>query len=418
MATDRTFATMLNEYLTYPLLKEELMKRDWLLQNIDKDNGWKGGNLVVPFKGAGASSISYGGLTASNDISQDAYVRGGVSTYKEAWGAMVFNHRDLMEHQSVSEQNFLKILPDAIDDFMSRFKVAVSCNLLNGPHIASVTATGTSLGVLEVNFPDRFDLGQKVYLQGTTAPLVFGYVSAINMNSDEASGHGTITIVSARGGATPLNLVAYTVADAGKVYYEGAATGNAFSSLRSALLSAANGGSTQLYGVTKTAYPYLQAIQGDGTAWDASNFLSKLFDAYVINRQKGKGNPNKVLMSYKNLGTVMKLVELSKGAYKVTPTTEKAVLYGWEEIEVVGIKGRLTVVGIQECEDDIVMFLDMRAMKFHSNGFFRKRVSPDGKEYYEVRAQTGYQYIVDLMLFGELVVSRPSYCGIVHTIDY
>lgn len=417
-ATDRSFSAMLNEYLTYPLLKEELVKRDYMLNKIEKDNGWKGGNLVVPFKGAGASSISYGGLTASNDIAEDTYVRGGVSTYKEAWGAMVFNHKDLVEHDAISEQNFLKVLPGSIDDFMSRFKVAVSCNLLNGPYISKVAGTGTSGGLIAVNFPDRYDIGQKVYFQGTTAPLVFGYISAINMNSDETTSMiGQLTVVTARGGSTALNLSAYTVADAGKVYYEGAVS-NSFSSLRDALLSSANGGSSTLYGQTKTAYPYLQAIQVQGSTWDATNFLSKLFDAYVISRQKGKGNPNEALMSYRNLGTVMKLIELSKGAYKVSPTTEKASLYGWTEIEVVGVRGTLKVVGIQEMEEDVIHMIDWRALKFHSNGFFKKRQSPDGKEYYEVRAQTGYKYIVDLMLFGELVVSRPSYCGIVHGISY
>ena len=44
MATTRTFQSMLNEYLTYDLLKEELIKRDWLLSNIQKDEGF--GTLV------------------------------------------------------------------------------------------------------------------------------------------------------------------------------------------------------------------------------------------------------------------------------------------------------------------------------------------------------------------------------------
>lgn len=80
---------MLNEYLTYDLLKEEMVKRDYVLSKIEKDNGWKGGALVVPFKGAGASSLSYGSLTASNDVAEDKFVRGQVSNQKELWGACV-----------------------------------------------------------------------------------------------------------------------------------------------------------------------------------------------------------------------------------------------------------------------------------------------------------------------------------------
>src|SRR5438105_3249683 len=115
MGTTRSFSTMLNEYLPNELLKEELLKRDWLLSNVEKDNSWKGGNLIVPFKAAGASSVSFGSLTGSTDIAEDSYVRGSITTQPEVWGSMVFNHRDLMEHDKISEQNFLKILPDTVD---------------------------------------------------------------------------------------------------------------------------------------------------------------------------------------------------------------------------------------------------------------------------------------------------------------
>lgn len=38
MATTRSFQDMLNEYLTYDLLREELVKRDYVLQKVEKDN--------------------------------------------------------------------------------------------------------------------------------------------------------------------------------------------------------------------------------------------------------------------------------------------------------------------------------------------------------------------------------------------
>ena len=60
MATDRTFSAMLNEHLSYALLREEMKKRVWLLDKVEKDNGWLGGPLIVPFKGAQASSVSFG----------------------------------------------------------------------------------------------------------------------------------------------------------------------------------------------------------------------------------------------------------------------------------------------------------------------------------------------------------------------
>jgi hypothetical protein len=96
MATQRTFQDMLNEYLPNRLLREEMVKRDYVLNRAEKDNNWKGGKLIVPFKGAGASSVKFGGLTASNDIAQDEYVRGSIDDYVEVWGSLVFNHRKLV----------------------------------------------------------------------------------------------------------------------------------------------------------------------------------------------------------------------------------------------------------------------------------------------------------------------------------
>jgi len=84
---------MLNEYLPNELFKEEMVKRDWLLSTIEKDNNWKGGTLVFPFKSQSASSIAFGSLTASTDVSEDDYVRGQITTQPEVWGTMSFNHR-------------------------------------------------------------------------------------------------------------------------------------------------------------------------------------------------------------------------------------------------------------------------------------------------------------------------------------
>ena len=412
MATTRSFQAMLNEFLPNELLKEEFVKRDYLLSKVEKQNDWLGGNLVVPFKAAGASSVAFGSLSASNDISEDSYVRGGVSGHKEVWGSLIFNHRDLMEHEQISEQNFLKILPGTIEDFMDYMKNVVSVNLLNGAHFAKATSDGTSGGLLVVDRPDRFVIGQKVSIDDDNSSPVTGYVSAIDMNTR------TITFVTARGGATPVDLSTYTVAQNAKCYNDGAQA-NSFSSLRGALLSAANGGDSTLYGVTKTLYPYLQAINVDGSGVTATSIMQKIFDGLTTIRQLGKGNPTDVVMSYTNFASCIKVIEASKGAFNVVPGSQRASQFGWTELEVGSVtKGALKLVAVQEADDDVIQFIDWRALKFYSNGFFRKRMSPDGIEYFEIRNTSGYQYIVDMCLFGELVVHRPSYCGIMYGIDY
>ncbi len=410
MATNRTFQDMLNDHLNYDLLREELTKRDYVLTKVDKDNDWLGGDLIVPFKGAGASSVAFGGLTASNDIAEDKFVRGAITTQPEVWGSLLFNHKDLMQHGAVSEQNFLKILPDAVDDFMDYMKMVVCLNMMNGASFATVTTSGTNLGVLIVDRIERFNINQKVGLKGTTAALAYYYVTAISTDLN------SVTLSATRGGAV-ADISLYTTGDATKVYHDGAVT-NGLTSLKSSLLSSANGGSATLYGQTKTSYPYLQAINVLGSDILATNILDKIFDAFTKIRNKGKGNPTDVIMSFKNLGSVMKSLETGKGAYNHVPGSTKVSAYGWTEIQVFTVKGTLSLIGIQECDDDFIAFIDWKALKLHSNGFFRKRMSPEGKEYYEVRATTGYFYIVDMCFFGDLVLNRPSYCGILHTISY
>lgn len=420
MATNRSFQNMLNDYLANDLLKEELVKRDYLLNRVEKDDGWigvsgtngaNGGALIVPFKGAGASSVSYGSLTASADIAQDVYVRGQISQQPELWGSMIFNHRDLMEHDKVSEKNLLKILPDTVDDFMDYVKNVVSVNLLNGAAFAKVTTLASgNTGNLVVDRVDRFVLNQKVIVAATSPTYITGYVKSINVNTS------TVNLVTARGGSTVLDFTSNNVPVGRGLYNDGAQTAP-FSSLRDALLSATNGGSASLYGVTKVDYPYTQAINISGSTMTQLNILKQIFLAYTVTRKIGKGAPTDVVMSYDNFGYCMALIEASKGAFNVVPNSKKASVFGWTEITIGTVTNQeLKLIGVQEMDNDIIMFLDWRAIKFYSNGFFRKRKNPEGLEYYEDRLTTGFVYIIDICLFGDLVVNRPSYCGIIYGI--
>lgn len=407
---------MLNEYMPNELLKEELLKRDYFLNKCDKDDSWKGGKLIVPFRGTRATSMKFGGLTAANDISQSAYVRGSIDDYVELWGSMIFNHRDLQEHNGkIPDSTFLRVLPDEIEDFMVYTKEMTSIQIGSGPHFATVTdATNAATGIMIVDRIDRFNIAQKCVIDDSDSPQLEVYVTAINVNTK------AVTFSATRGGGA-VDLSAYSVASSAKFYHDGVTDGSGnfttFVSLRQALLSAANGGSSTLHGQSKLAYPVLQAVNIDGTAITASNILDKIFDAYTEIRSRARGNASTVVMSYLNMGSVMKLIEMQKGPYKVTKEAS-ASLYGWTEIELTTVKGTLTLVAIQEFDDDIIAFIDWKAMTFRSNGFFKKRMSPDGQEYFEVRNTDGYQYIVDISLFGEMEWRKPGTCGIIHTVAY
>lgn len=406
------FQTMLNEYLPNEMFFEETIKRDWFLSNVEKDDSWKGGTIPVPFMGARASSVEFGQLAGAADISQSKPVRGTITAYKEVWGSLIFNHRDLLDHEGkMRESTFLKILPDEVEAFQSTMKEVVSQQLINGANFDTFTANGTVGGVIAVQHPERYNIGQKIEIDDNDSAPLSCYVLSVDMNAN------TITVSATRGGAV-LDVSAYTTAQAAKIYHPGVQTNGTFVSLREAILSAANGGSATIHGQTKLTYPALQAIQINGTtptAITATNVLSFIFDAYTTVRRKAKGNANKVVLSYKHLGSIFKIIENSKGAFNVTKQPKTSV-YGWTEITITTVKGELDIVGVQEMEDDVIFLLDMKAMKFRTRGGFRKRMSPEGKEYFEVRATTGYQYIVDSCLFGEMEYRGIGQCAVIHTV--
>jgi len=411
MATTRTFSNMLNEYLPEKLLLDELKKRNWALQNIEQDDSWLGGNLIIPFLGAVGSTVTFGSLAASNDIAEELSVRGQVSAYKEVWGSMLFNETDLLQHGKLSEQNFLKIIPDAITRHADYLSGMISQNLLTGSAVALASADGTVGGNITVIQPDRFQIGMKVIVDDNNSSPVTGYISTINMNT------GVLLVVTARGGATPVDLSAYTVAQGAAIYNDGQQS-NGFDNLPSQLLSAANGGAASILGVTKTSYPFTQAINVSGALITASNILSSIFDAYVTVRRLGGGKPFKVVMSYKNYGSCLKALETQKGAFNVVPNSKKTEAYAYDAIMIGGSAGTLELNAVQEMDDDKIMLLDMSTLKFYTNGGIRRRRAPDGKEYFEVRNTSGFQYIVDHCLFGEFVVNQPKKNGIIYGISY
>jgi len=417
MTTDRSFSAMLNEYLTNELLMEELIKRDYWLNKVAKDEDWKGGDVIVPFRGARASSVKFGGLTASNDIAQSKFVRGKINAYKEVWGSLIFNEADLQQHDGkMPESTFLKILPDEIDNFMDYFKELTSFQLGSGPYFAKVTdSTSAASGIQIVDRVDRFIIDMKCTIDDDNSSPIDVYVTNIVVDT------GAVTFSLTRGGAA-ADLSAYTSGQNAKLYYDGVWDGtdsSSFISIKDALLSSANGGAATLHGQTKTAYPYLQAVNVDGSSVSGTNIVEKLFDFYVTVRQKARGKAETLVMSYKNWGSIMKSQQIQKGAFVVTEAPKKSE-FGWTDMTIASTQtgDSLTISGVQEQPDDLIYAVDWKSMKFLSNGGFKTRKAPDGRMYYEVRNTTGYQYIVDTCLFGEMQHTKPSNNGVIYGISY
>lgn len=423
-ATNTSFNEMLKEYLPYDLLREETTKRDYFLSKVEFDTSWKGGDLRVPFKGGNASSVAYGQLTAVADITEDLYVKGTVSEYKEVWGSMIFNDHDLSRHGDMAT-SFIKILPDTIDEFVQNMKEAVSINLLNGPHLVSITdLSQRDNGILSVDRPARLSIGQYLEIGNlVSGAKASGYVFSIDMNnssvqfvSDKALAQTVPGTPDNPSDFSDLTLGANALAAGDKAFVRGASVaGRGFTSLRDQLLSVANGGSAQLFGIDKLRYPHLQAYNYDGSGIDSANILEKIFDAWNETRTIGKGMPTEVVMSFKHLGNVMKALEVAR---EYTTTDTKVNVYGWTEIDIVGVRGSLKLVGVQEMDDDIMHILDWKSLKMHTNELFERRTSPEGRSFYEIRNTDGYKYIVDTRMYGDLIVSKPSHNGIIFGINY
>lgn len=414
--TTAQFQDMLNEYLPNALLREEMKKRDYFLTNVEKDNTWKGGSLIVPFKGAGASTIKLGGLASSADINQSRFVRGQIDVQPEVWGSLIFNEKDIMRNGKVDAQSLIAVLPDTIDDFMEYMKQCVSLQFTNGPIFASATASGTASGIV-VDRIERFVVGQPAVLKSSTIAALKFWVKQVDINTKQVQLSSTMDLAAA------VDLSAYVIGDAPVFYFDGGETAaNQFTALKDSLLSATNGGSATLYGQTKLAYPYTQAVNinagaaGVFGAWTQTNFLENIFKSQIIVRNIGKGMPNKIVMSYQNLGWALIALDLQKGAYRQAGDT-RVSQYGWTEIDIMGPEGMLTLVAVQEMDNDFMAILDLKALKIYSNGFFRKRKGPDGLEYFTIRDTDGYKYILDTCFFGDMVLQRPSRCGIIFNIS-
>lgn len=411
MATTRSFSAMLNEYLTPKLLTEELTKRIWFMSEVEHKMDWKGGDLIVPFEGNPATSISVGSLTASNDIAEADFVRGKVTSQPEAWFSLIFNQRDLQEHDGkIPESTFLDVMERTVGPGMDFFREALSFQFIGGPSVCAVTDdTNAATGVLIVDRVERLYKGQKLVLKDTDSQTDV-YITNIVLDTS------AITVSASRGGAA-ANVSAHT-GTSPKLYLPGGESG-LFTSMKQALLSATNGGASTLHTKTKTDYTFLQCINVSGASVTSTNIVEKLFDFYVDVRRKSRGKASKLVMSLKHWGSVMKSQQIQKGAYKVVGDPKKAE-YGWWETTIASTTNgeALTVVAVPEFEDDFIVAFDPASVKIHSNGGVKKHKTPDGNEFYVVRNTSGYQYIVDTVFRGDAVWYGPTRNGVLHSISY
>lgn len=413
MSIKTQFDNMLNEYLTLDLMKNEIEDRAAIYKALPKDNGWKGGTLPVPIQGTQASSIAYDKYTAEDDISFDEYLRGEVSGYKTLTYALAFRHKDIVEHNSIKKNSFLRVMTNQVENSMNFLKNAMDINLMNGGWYDRATADGTAAGVIAITSVQRFKIGQKLNVGASGATV--GYVTAIDKSAK------TITLSDARTGGSVIDLSSIVTAAAdNKIYLDGQ-FGKAFFSIREALLPASLSGSDTLHGIAKSTNPNLQSMMIDGSgAFTAASFIDDLFDAYTTVRTSGEavGRP-KAYMNWIHLAKVMKKLENAKVGFRVTEGSRQDSLYGVTEMELFSVaKGeKITVVGLPNMDTDFIAIADVeKNFGWHSNGGIRKVETPDGDKFHTVRGTDGYKFICDYEVFGDLTAQGAGNCGVIHSI--
>ena len=407
MATSDNLSAILKRYMPYELLVEEMKRKNYFWNKVQKSEGWKGGPMEIPFEGGEYSSLQMGSLTASNDVGVATEVMGLLSTQPELWGTMKFSEKELDRYDGDMEASYLKLAPNKINQFTTRMAERVSMMLLGDGSIAKATSDGQAGGTIVVDNPERFTIGEKVTVDDDNSSSADGYVTAIDINTS------TLTIKDARSAGSAVNLSGFTVAQNAKVYIPGALA-SGFTSLKTQLLSSTNGGASSLFGATKTAYPFLQATNISGASFDANNILEGIFDAYFDTMKIGKGNPTEILVSFKHFKNIAKFTEAKKEYY----VSDKKAGYGFRSLSLVGNEGDITVTGIRDMSDSEIYILDWDAMKFHGDKFMERK-RHDGREYFLERdATNGYQYLVDVKFYGDLVLHNPSHCGVIYSISY
>lgn len=419
MAIDRSFNQMLTEKLHPELLKNEIVKRTYIMQAIDHDNEWVGGNYGFGFEEAGYSSVAFDALTAENDIAEAVEVRGNITEQKILSGSMVFNHRDLIEHNSgkITEKSFLKILPRAITDFVFTMKNVVAQNLLTGRSFAKGIADGDANGKMRVNRVDRFQVGMKIEIEDDDTALTTAYVKKVSI-TDPNDQH--IILHDGRGsGSAVVSTVLFTNAANIKFYHPGGKA-KGFSSLKEILLiDPTEGGLATMYGVNKVDYSFLQNIEFDGNAITSTNILDQVFDFFTQQKISTASNAGEVWVSYKHFGSILKKLNSNKTAFNVVPNSRNVSEFGWDSVSIGSVSGEMIkIVAMKEMDDDIMFIVDPKTFCFATNGMFRKIKSPEGLDYYTVRSTSGYKYICDWEIYGEIFCKKPQANSIIKNISY
>ena len=440
----RSWQSQINDKLTGPMVLNKLKRNLWI-NKLMEEKDWVGtGELdgggsavrnskIISFLGSETSSVKIGAFQDPASIQITDPIRGFVESYVDMTGSMKVRQKDIKQHRGKGLVTSLLGKFDKQTDYaMNGFKQQIEDGILSGSVISKVTSIAdVASGLLTLAHPEKIGIGMNVQLAGTDATTKGTEVFAISVNKNTGKVGFSLTL-----GGSAANLTNYVASTAaltticvdGSVNTSGAVA-YGFDSLDSILLSSTNGGDASYLGQTKTAYPFLQAYNKDGSDMTSSDFLPLLFqynssDISLKTRHPEGTKPKDYFLSPLNCAIAMNNSEIYKGAFYRNDKAE-ANPYGWTSI-VLGSQysgGDIRLNRVENLSDSTIPVLNMDTFSICSDGgieFIDDPNNPGNSKYWYVsRATTAaaYTHILDYILSAQFVCGNPESNAIIHSVS-
>ncbi len=407
-ATDE-LTPLLRHYEPHKLIRENLKDKNYFWNKIKKDMGWKDGvPYYIPWMiDEGASDFEIGGLIDEDKLGSGAGIKAVESKHAFISGAMKFLQRDLKRFSTL-KQSFLKVLPERVNQFTKRFSKILNQLVLAGGCLGAFKADGTAGGLVTVLKPREFTIGQRLIIVSDSQADIEGYVAQIDVNNKQLLFKNGREVTS-----TALDLSLYTVADNAKIMLAGYETSEAPYTLVDHIFPAALGGLDTIHGIEKMKSPLLQAQLINASSWTSSTIMSDIYDMYFDIKEQDSVEKAELLCNYNLFKTIVKAAEKSKQF----SNGETKVGIGYSSVEIIGPEGNMTITAIHGLIGmNKAFIIDWDAFIFAGDELFEQVKDMDANLYTKYRKKTGFEYVTDYQLSGNLICTKASTCCGIHDI--
>ena len=414
------------------LLERTMTRKNYFFNKIPRYRQWAGNPITINFEEAPPTSVTIGGFTSATDIDELDIERGRLKStdFNEVTGTLFFREKDLRLN-SADPKKFFNLYGRSQKGMINHMSRLLNYMIYNGGKIANISVTPTNATAatrtLDVDRVDRFWKGMKVTLVvvGTEANNTELYVTAVDKQNKRIQVAGT-----RNGTSLPDSLTASTnakwktaTATAGKIYN---ATANPTKTVaefdKDSILdmrkqlkapgTSTNTAITQIAGLNKSAYSFLQAVEipaatsgiGDQSS---DHILRIIFKSLAEWATREECKAKDVLLGPKQWASVMNILETKKGAYKVMPREKSTVQYGWDEVRIMGLDRMVNFVKVLEKDDDQIEIIDPMSFKLYCHRGIIPTYELGGVGIERIRATTGISYIEDYVFGGNMLCLRP-----------